>query len=52
MVTPRIFSEPALMNAVGRSGTIAIETAKRKVAIPRTPHLVARLRSASRIVGV
>ena len=48
----RIFSEPALMNCVGRSGTIAIETTKRAVAPAMMPHFVVRLRRASWIVGV
>ncbi len=51
-VTARIFSEPALMNWVGRSGTMAIEMAKSAVAPATMPHLVARLRRASLIVGV
>ena len=51
-VTCRTFSDPALMNWVGRSGTIAIETAKSAVAPATMAHLVARLRRANRIVGV
>ena len=52
MVTDRIFSEPALMNAVGSRGASAPVATNRTTAVTTTPTLVQRLRSASLIVGV
>ena len=51
-VTWRIFSEPALMNAVGRSGASALVTTNSTRAARTTPPSVQRLRSTPLIVGV
>ena len=50
--TCRIFSDPALMNCVGRSGTRASDATNRTPAPARTPHLVMRLRREKVIAGV
>ncbi len=52
MVTWRSFSDPALMNAVGRSGARTAVSRNSPVAMPTTPSLVLRLRSAAVIAGV
>jgi hypothetical protein len=51
-LTWRIFSEPALMNWVGRSGAMRPVSMNRAIDTPSTPSLVTRLRSAQVIVGV
>ena len=51
-ITCRIFSEPALMNWVGRSGTSASDATNRTPAPARTPDLVQRLRRAKVMTGV
>jgi hypothetical protein len=52
MLTARIFSEPALMNWVGSSGTIASEATNIAPARPTTASLVQRPRRTNRMVGV
>jgi hypothetical protein len=52
MVTWRIFSEPALMNAVGRSGARMPVTTNSASEMPTVPHFVQRLRRTPVIVGV
>ncbi len=52
MVTWRIFSEPALMNAVGRSGARALVRTNRTSEAATMPTSVQRLRSANLMVGV
>ena len=47
----QIFSDPELMNWVGRSGTSASEPTKSAADRATTPSLVHRLRRAKRIVG-
>ena len=51
-LTLRTFCEPVLMNCVGMLGTSARVATKSTEEMPRTPSLVARLRSANLIVGV
>ena len=50
-VTARIFSEPALMNCVGRSGTISDVAKNSATDTPTTPSFVQRLRRANVIAG-
>jgi hypothetical protein len=51
-VTTSVFSEPALMNWVGRSGASAADAKNRTPASATTPSFVARPRSTNRMVGV
>ena len=51
-VTARIFSDPALMNWVGRSGAISAVAKNRAMDTPTTPSFVQRLRNAHVIAGV
>ena len=47
----RIFSEPALMNWVGRLPTSESEAMNSAAEMPRTAHFVQRLRSAREMAG-
>ncbi len=52
MLTWRIFSEPALMNWVGRSGASDSDATKRTAATTRTPSALQRERRTPRMIGV
>ena len=52
IVTDRIFSEPALMNAVGRSGASAAVATNSATATATTPHFVIRFLRTNMIDGV